>query len=202
MALDLAALDPAPTKVIANLPYGIAAGAILRTIEELPSVDALGRDGAARGRRAARRAAPGSRSYGVPSVLCQLACEVRVLRAVARSVFVPVPNVDSVLVGLTRRGPAPPAGLRRFVAGRVRAPAQGARRARSRSPAAPTATACARRSSRSAIPPDARAERLAPAELRALWEALEREGARRRRRSTSACSSGRRAPTAATSSSA
>ena len=38
MALDLAALDPAPTKVVANLPYGIAASAILRTIEELPGV--------------------------------------------------------------------------------------------------------------------------------------------------------------------
>ena len=38
MDLDLAALDPAPTKVVANLPYGIAAGAILRTIEELPGV--------------------------------------------------------------------------------------------------------------------------------------------------------------------
>ncbi|MBW3654034.1 MAG: hypothetical protein KY433_10725, partial [Actinobacteria bacterium] len=38
MKLDLRALDPAPTKVVANLPYGIAAGAILRTIEELPDV--------------------------------------------------------------------------------------------------------------------------------------------------------------------
>ena len=38
MALDLGALDPAPTKVIANLPYGIAASVTLRTIEELPSV--------------------------------------------------------------------------------------------------------------------------------------------------------------------
>ena len=51
------ALDPPPTKVVANLPYGIAATAILRTIEELPGVDALGRDGPARGRRAARRGA-------------------------------------------------------------------------------------------------------------------------------------------------
>ena len=50
MTLDLAALRPPPDKVIANLPYGIAAGAILRTIEELPTVDALGRDGSARGR--------------------------------------------------------------------------------------------------------------------------------------------------------
>ena len=38
LALDLAALDPAPTKVVANLPYGIAATAILRTVFELPSV--------------------------------------------------------------------------------------------------------------------------------------------------------------------
>src|SRR6185312_6066034 len=38
MALDLDALDPAPTKVVANLPYGIAASAILRTIEELDGV--------------------------------------------------------------------------------------------------------------------------------------------------------------------
>jgi 16S rRNA (adenine1518-N6/adenine1519-N6)-dimethyltransferase len=36
MALDLRALEPAPTRVVANLPYGIAASAILRTIEELP----------------------------------------------------------------------------------------------------------------------------------------------------------------------
>jgi len=36
MELDLERLDPAPGKVVANLPYGIAAGAILRTIEELP----------------------------------------------------------------------------------------------------------------------------------------------------------------------
>ncbi len=38
MRLDLAALRPAPGKVVANLPYGIAAGVLLRTIEELPGV--------------------------------------------------------------------------------------------------------------------------------------------------------------------
>jgi 16S rRNA (adenine1518-N6/adenine1519-N6)-dimethyltransferase len=41
MTLDLGALDPAPTKVVANLPYGIAAGAVLRTIEEQPAVTPL-----------------------------------------------------------------------------------------------------------------------------------------------------------------
>src|SRR5207248_52693 len=36
LALDLPALRPAPDKVVANLPYGIAASAILRTIDALP----------------------------------------------------------------------------------------------------------------------------------------------------------------------
>jgi len=39
-------------------------------------------------------ATPGSGAYGVPSVIAQLACEVRVLRAIPRTVFHPAPNVD------------------------------------------------------------------------------------------------------------
>src|SRR3954469_13015345 len=34
--LDLGALDPAPAKVVANLPYGVAATVLLKSIEELP----------------------------------------------------------------------------------------------------------------------------------------------------------------------
>ncbi|MGH2841527.1 MAG: 16S rRNA (adenine(1518)-N(6)/adenine(1519)-N(6))-dimethyltransferase RsmA, partial [Solirubrobacteraceae bacterium] len=110
MRLDLSALDPAPTKVAANLPYGIAAGAILRTIEDLPGVRRwVGMVQKEVGERFA--AAPGSAAYGVPSVLAQLACDVRVLRGVSRSVFSPVPNVDSVLVVLERTGPAPARSL-------------------------------------------------------------------------------------------
>jgi tetratricopeptide (TPR) repeat protein len=48
-------------------------------------------------------AGPGSAAYGIPSVLAQLACDVRIHRTVARTVFHPVPNVDSVLVRLHRR---------------------------------------------------------------------------------------------------
>ena len=112
--LDYAALDPAPTKVVANLPYGVAATVILQTIEQLPGVGAwVGMVQREVGERFA--ASPGSAAYGVPSVLAQLACEVRVLRPVSRRVFHPVPNVDSVLLGLTRRGPAPPLELRKLV---------------------------------------------------------------------------------------
>ncbi|MGB0094470.1 MAG: 16S rRNA (adenine(1518)-N(6)/adenine(1519)-N(6))-dimethyltransferase RsmA, partial [Solirubrobacteraceae bacterium] len=93
LELELAALEPRPTKVVANLPYSIAATAILRTIDELPTVNAwLVMVQREVGDRLA--AAPGTAAYGIPSVLAQLACEVRVLRRVARTVFRPVPNVD------------------------------------------------------------------------------------------------------------
>jgi len=103
VALDLAGLRPEPNKVVANLPYGVAATVILRTIDELPRVRSwvvmVQREV---GERFA--AAPGSSAYGVPSVLAQMECDVRVLRPVGRGVFRPVPNVDSVLLGLSRRG--------------------------------------------------------------------------------------------------
>jgi 16S rRNA (adenine1518-N6/adenine1519-N6)-dimethyltransferase len=173
--LDLAALDPAPTKVVANLPYGVAASVILRTITDLPQVStwvAMAQKEV--GERFAARA--GSSAYGVPSVLAQLACDVRVLRPVSRTVFHPVPNVDSVLVGLTRRGPAPDPALRALVqhgfAHRRKA------LARSLSLAADAAPGIRDRA-RAALeaigkPVDARAEQLAPDDWRALYAELER----------------------------
>ncbi len=99
---------------MANLPYGIAASAILRTIEEL---DGVTRWVAMVQREVGERlaASPGTPAYGIPRVLAQLACEVRVHRAVARTVFHPVPNVDSVLVVLRRTGSAASPQLRALV---------------------------------------------------------------------------------------
>ena len=171
--LDLAALDPAPDKVVANLPYGVAASVILRTIEVLPTVDTwVAMVQREVGERFA--AAPRTPGYGIPSVLAQLACDVRVLRPVARTVFSPVPNVDSVLVGLTRRGPAAEPGLRDLVQ-------QGfahRRKALARSLAlAPGSPPGRREQVRAALeamgrPADARAETLAPADWRELWRRL------------------------------
>jgi 16S rRNA (adenine1518-N6/adenine1519-N6)-dimethyltransferase len=75
---------------------------ILRTVEELPEV---GLWVAMVQREVGERfaAGPGSGAYGVPSVLAQLACEVRFLRRVPSSVFHPRPNVESALVRLQRR---------------------------------------------------------------------------------------------------
>jgi 16S rRNA (adenine1518-N6/adenine1519-N6)-dimethyltransferase len=102
LELDLRALEPAPTKMVANLPYGVAATVILRSVAELPSIRSwvvmVQREV---GERLAAR--PGTDAYGVPSVLAQLECDVKVLRPVSRQVFRPVPNVDSVLLGLSRR---------------------------------------------------------------------------------------------------
>jgi 16S rRNA (adenine1518-N6/adenine1519-N6)-dimethyltransferase len=171
--LDLRALAPAPTKVVANLPYGIAASAILRTIEEL---DGVTRWVAMIQREVGERlaATPGSAAYGVPSVLAQLACDVRVHRSIARTVFHPVPNVDSVLVVLDRTGPAAPPALRAL----VRAAFAHRRKALARSLAlAPGYGPDVRDRARQTLqdlghPADERAERLAPEEFRTLAEAL------------------------------
>ena len=103
MRIDLRGLRPEPTKLVANLPYGIAAVVLLRTVEELPSVRCwVAMVQREVGERLA--AAPGSGAYGAPSVMAQLACEVELLRAIPRTVFHPAPNVDSVLVRMRRRG--------------------------------------------------------------------------------------------------
>jgi 16S rRNA (adenine1518-N6/adenine1519-N6)-dimethyltransferase len=173
--LDLAALDPPPTKVVANLPYGVAATVILRTIAGLPQVTTwVAMVQKEVGERLAAQA--GTPAYGVPSVLAQLACDVRVLRPVSRTVFHPVPNVDSVLVGLTRRGPAPEPALRAL----VRHGFAHRRKALARSLSlAPDAQPGIRDRARAALeaigkPADARAEQLAPADWRALHAELER----------------------------
>jgi 16S rRNA (adenine1518-N6/adenine1519-N6)-dimethyltransferase len=170
--LDLAALDPPPTKVIANLPYGVAATVILRTLE-LESVHTwVAMVQREVGERLA--AAPRTPAYGVPSVIAQLAADVRVLRRVPRTVFHPVPNVDSVLVGLRRRGPAADARLRTL----VQRGFAHRRKALARSLAlAPGAEPGVRERTREALaamghPADARAETLSPGEWRDLCERL------------------------------
>ncbi len=176
MSIDLAALDPAPSKVVANLPYGIAAGVLLRSIGELAGVE---RWVAMVQREVGERlaAAPGSGAYGTPSVLAQLVCDVEVLRAIPRTVFYPVPNVDSVLVGLRRRagGEDTSAALRGLVSGGF------AHRRKTLSGSlglAGGAPGCSREQIRAALerlgqPADVRAERLSPDDFRALGRLLE-----------------------------
>jgi 16S rRNA (adenine1518-N6/adenine1519-N6)-dimethyltransferase len=107
-------------------------------------------------------------------VLAQLACDVRVLRPVSRRVFHPVPNVDSVLVGLERHGPAAPPALRAL----VQAAFAHRRKALAGSLAlAPNSAPDVRERTRAALaamgrPEDERAERLAPPDFRELAQRL------------------------------
>ncbi len=176
MTLALQTLDPPPGKVVANLPYGIAAGALLRTIEELAGVQLwVAMVQREVGERLA--AGPGGGAYGTPSVLAQLSCEVEVLRAIPRSVFLPVPNVDSVLVGLRRRGGQPllSAALRGLISGGFAHRRKTLAGSLGLSGGAPGSS---RENIRAALqrlghPPDARAERLSPEDFRELARMLE-----------------------------
>jgi len=172
LKLDLQALDPAPNKVVANLPYGVAATVILKTIE-LESVDSwVAMVQKEVGQRFA--AGPSTSAYGIPSVLAQLACDVRIVKKVPRGVFHPVPNVDSVLVGLKRHSPAPPESLRKLVQQGFAHRRKALARSLSLAPNPPENIRERTREALEALghPADARAESLSPAQWRALWERL------------------------------
>jgi 16S rRNA (adenine1518-N6/adenine1519-N6)-dimethyltransferase len=166
MKLDLAGFEPAPSAVVANLPYSIATPLILRTIEQLPSVQRwtvmVQREIADR-----LRAAPGSRTYGSPSVQAQLACEVKLLRTVDPAVFRPRPRVESAILSLRRTGAGADAATRELVRG-----AFAHRRkslARSLEHVRPGSLSTARDALRElGIAEDARAEALSPADFAAL----------------------------------
>ncbi|MGW5157224.1 16S rRNA (adenine(1518)-N(6)/adenine(1519)-N(6))-dimethyltransferase RsmA [Nonomuraea wenchangensis] len=93
-----------PTALVANLPYNVAVPVVLHLLEALPSL----RKGLVmvQSEVADRLAAgPGSKVYGVPSVKAAWYADVRRAGPVGRTVFWPVPNVDSGLVSLARREP-------------------------------------------------------------------------------------------------
>jgi 16S rRNA (adenine1518-N6/adenine1519-N6)-dimethyltransferase len=173
LELDYSSLEPRPTKVVANLPYGIAATVILKSIEELPDarlwIAMVQREV---GERFA--ASPGTKTYGVTSVLAQLSCDVKVVRRVPPTVFHPAPKVESAIVSL-RRHSAPPS---REIVDLVHAGFAHRRKALPRALSlAPRAEPGIRDRAREALeqigfPADARAERLKPADFVRLEEAL------------------------------
>jgi len=95
---------PPPTALVANLPYNVSVPVLLHLFELLPSLEhGLVMVQSEVADRLA--AAPGSRTYGVPSVKAAWYADVRRAGAVGRNVFWPAPNVDSGLVAWTRREP-------------------------------------------------------------------------------------------------
>jgi 16S rRNA (adenine1518-N6/adenine1519-N6)-dimethyltransferase len=93
-----------PTALVANLPYNVSVPVVLRFLELFPTLRTI--LVMVQLEVAERLAAgPGSKTYGVPSVKAAWHADVRLAGQVPRSVFWPVPNVDSGLVMLTRRPP-------------------------------------------------------------------------------------------------
>ena len=105
LGLDLAALEPAPTKLVSNLPYNVATPLVAESLDGLPLIELwcvmVQREVADR-----FFAQPGTKAYGAVSVLVQLAAERTGFHPVSRNVFRPRPNVDSALVAF-RRIPLP-----------------------------------------------------------------------------------------------
>jgi 16S rRNA (adenine1518-N6/adenine1519-N6)-dimethyltransferase len=93
---------PSPTACVANLPYNVAVPVLLHLLATFPTLQ----QGLVMVQwEVAERlaAAPGSRTYGVPSVKAAWYSDVTLPGRVPRSVFWPVPNVDSGLVAFQRR---------------------------------------------------------------------------------------------------
>jgi 16S rRNA (adenine1518-N6/adenine1519-N6)-dimethyltransferase len=101
-ALKISELPAAPTVLVANLPYNVSVPVLLHLLEKFPSI----RSGVVmvQAEVADRLAAkPGGKKYGIPSVKAAWWAEVKNVGTVSRSIFWPAPNVDSKLVGFTRR---------------------------------------------------------------------------------------------------
>jgi 16S rRNA (adenine1518-N6/adenine1519-N6)-dimethyltransferase len=107
LTIDLdAMLGAGPWRCVSNLPYNVATPVVIRLLEEAPTVTSglvmVQREVAER-----LVAAPGTPAYGAPSVKVAYYAEAKIVGMVPRTVFVPVPKVDSALVELVRRDTPP-----------------------------------------------------------------------------------------------
>jgi 16S rRNA (adenine1518-N6/adenine1519-N6)-dimethyltransferase len=104
LAVDLAALDPPPAKLVANLPYNVATPLVAETLVQVSSLTSwcvmVQREVADR-----FFAEPGTKAYGAVSVLVRLHARRTGFHPVSRTVFRPPPNVDSALVAFERIEP-------------------------------------------------------------------------------------------------
>jgi 16S rRNA (adenine1518-N6/adenine1519-N6)-dimethyltransferase len=113
-AADVLLPGAPPTVLAANLPYNVAVPVVLHLLAVFPS---LARGVVMVQAEVADRmcARPGSRVYGVPSAKLAWYADARPAGTVPRSVFWPVPNVDSKLVAFARHDPLPTTASREEV---------------------------------------------------------------------------------------
>jgi len=171
LEIDAASLDPAPHKLVANLPYNIATPLVAETLAGANELEAwcvmVQREVADR-----FFATPSTKAYGSVSVLVQLTARRTGVHPVSRTVFRPVPKVDSALIAFSRiERPANLAAVRRIVEG-----AFAHRRKTLANSLALTGTATRALAVEALAsigrPPAVRAEELAPEEFVELTRAL------------------------------
>ena len=171
LRLDLASLTPAPTKLVANLPYNVATPVVAESLVGLPALTSwcvmVQREVADR-----FFAVPSTKAYGAVSVLVQLTARRTGWHPVSRHVFRPPPRVDSALVAFERiEAPARVAEVRALVE------ASFAHRRKTLANSVALAGHTTRDRAAEALrrigrDPSTRAEALAPAEFVTLEEAL------------------------------
>jgi 16S rRNA (adenine1518-N6/adenine1519-N6)-dimethyltransferase len=166
LALEPASLDPAPGKLVSNLPYNVATPLVVESLDRYPGVELwcvmVQREVADR-----FFAAPRTKAYGAVSVLLQLASERTGIHAVSREVFRPRPNVDSALVAFRRTAPGLDPAVKRIVEGAF------AHRRKTLANSLALSGMASRERGAAALealdrPPTVRAEELAPREFVAL----------------------------------
>ena len=164
---------PPPTALVANLPYNVSVPVLLTFLQRFPSIQRV--LVMVQAEVADRLAAPpGSRTYGVPSAKVAWYASARRTSTIARTVFWPVPNVDSALVALERRDPPATSATREEVFAVVDA-AFAQRRKMLRSALAGlagSADAAVRALEAAGVDPQARGERLDIADFARVAQAL------------------------------
>ncbi len=173
-ALDVTDLPgPPPTALVANLPYNVSVPVLLTFLQRFGSIERV--LVMVQAEVADRLAAPpGSRTYGVPSAKVAWYAAARRTSTIARTVFWPVPNVDSALVALERRDPPPTTASREEVFAVVDA-AFAQRRKMLRSALAGlagSAEAAAQALTAARVDPQARGERLSVEDFARVAQAL------------------------------
>lgn len=156
MELDLAGeLTGGPWVMVANLPYNVGTPLVLDALRRVPEIS---RFVVMVQLEVARRfvAGAGSKEYGLPSVVCQIHADTKLVFTVPPQVFVPPPRVGSAVVAMVRR-PAPP-GAERAIA--LASAAFGQRRKMLRSSLAGVMPDVERLAAEAGIDPRRRAEEL------------------------------------------
>jgi 16S rRNA (adenine1518-N6/adenine1519-N6)-dimethyltransferase len=110
-ALHLNSLPEAPTVLVANLPYNVSVPVLLHLLEIFPTLKSgvVMVQAEVADRLAAK---PGTKEYGIPSVKAAWWADLHGAGSISRSIFWPVPGVDSKLVSFTRHQPLGEEALR------------------------------------------------------------------------------------------